>query len=254
MLFNLRLLLSFIRKYGISSGVILFIKIKLNRLEKLTIPELKYPFRLRKGTTDINVFYQVFSEREYDNNLPIVPKTIIDAGANIGLTSIFLANKYPEANIIAIEPDIENYELLCQNIAYYKQIRTLHKGLWNKDVHLKISDKFNGGKWAMVVEEVGEQEPYDIDAISINKIMELYKLNSIDLLKMDIESAEKEVLSENYSNWLPKVKILIVELHDRMKPGCSKALFNAINSTMTDFYVKSNGENLIIINQGLIES
>ena len=40
----------------------------------------------------------------------------IDAGANIGLTSIYFANKFPNAKIVALEPEIDNYIILQKNI------------------------------------------------------------------------------------------------------------------------------------------
>ncbi len=251
MLFNLRLLISFIRKFGVYKGLVLFLKIKTNATQNLSISELKFPFTLRPNTSDIYVFYQVFSEREYDNCINFEPKVIIDAGANIGLTSLFYANKYPQALIIAIEPDAENYETLVHNCKPYNNIKTLQKGLWHKDAKLKISDKFKGGKWAMVVEEVIDNNDFTIDAISLNSILKEFNINKIDILKMDIESAEKEVLSENYELWLPKVKMLIVELHDRMKPGCSNSFINAIHQCMPNLWLKARGETMIATNENI---
>jgi len=46
---------------------------------------------------------------EYKVFMPIdSPKTILDAGANIGTASRFFSNQFPDAKIIAIEPDSEN--------------------------------------------------------------------------------------------------------------------------------------------------
>jgi hypothetical protein len=36
------------------------------------------------------------------------------------------------------------------------------------------------------------------------------------------------VFSDNYANWLSRTNILILELHDRFKPGCSDAVYSAI--------------------------
>jgi hypothetical protein len=46
---------------------------------------------------------------------------------------------------------------------------------------------------------------------------------------MDIEGAEKEVFETNYRDWLPKVKTMVVELHDRYKEGCSKTFFKTMS-------------------------
>jgi hypothetical protein len=43
--------------------------------------------------------------------------------------------------------------------------------------------------------------------------------------------------------------VLIVEVHDRMKKGCSKSLLNAVNSF--NFSMEIAGENLVFRNEGL---
>ena len=55
------------------------------------------------------------------------------------------------------------------------------------------------------------------------------------------------VFEKNYENWLPRTRLLIVELHDRMQPGSSKAVFNAI--TKYDFICETKWENLIFYNR-----
>mgnify|MGYP000361339186 CR=1 FL=1 len=49
-----------------------------------------------------------------------------------------------------------------------------------------------------------------------------------DLLKIDIEGAEKELFSENTDYWLGKVNMIIIELHDWMRKDCSKNFYSAI--------------------------
>lgn len=56
--------------------------------------------------------------------------------------------------------------------------------------------------------------------------MHTHGLDRIDLLKMDIEGSEREVLADP-SAWIDRVDALIVELHDRKKPGCG-AVFESV--------------------------
>ena len=58
-------------------------------------------------------------------------------------------------------------------------------------------------------------------------IPELAGKQKIDILKLDVEGAEKE-LFEHDPAWLANVGVLMIELHDRFKPGCSKALYSAL--------------------------
>jgi hypothetical protein len=77
-------------------------------------PGIKYPVTLRIGTSEHRVYRDIFQRHEY-LLAPTEPKTIVDAGANIGLTSVYFANRWPKARIIAIEPEPSNYALLLKN-------------------------------------------------------------------------------------------------------------------------------------------
>lgn len=249
---NLEELFRFIQRFGPTTGVYLYFKIKLGSQQNIKIPGIKFPFSLRKGTTDYETFYSVILHRQYRFNYAIIPETIIDGGANIGLASIELRNLFPDARIIAIEPDRENFDQLNRNIKPYKNIDSVRAGLWNKNVILKITDKYNSGKWAMITEEVDKENDETINAITIDKIMQDYKFETIDLLKLDIETAERELFSSGYSEWLPKVKMIIIELHDSMSKGTAQPFFKAINETFESYSFFQAGENSIIINEALI--
>src|SRR5690606_1400988 len=138
-------------------------------------------------------------------------------GANIGLFSVFLANKYPDCKIVAIEPEQGNYEQLLRNTAYYSNIICQKSGIWNRDTHLKI-ENLQSDSWGFVTIEAEEG---GIKALTIDTIMSQNNLEKIDILKLDIESSEKEVFEGDYHPWLPTCKMLIVELHDANKAGCS---------------------------------
>ena len=65
-------------------------------------------------------------------------------------------------------------------------------------------------------------------------------VETIDILKMDIEGAEK-VIFENYQeDWLQRVGVLYVELHDRLFPGCALATYRA--ATPHPFFKTQLGE------------
>lgn len=89
------------------------------------VPALARPLHLRLRTTDVELCGQVFLQRHYDCELLRSPKIIVDAGANIGLVSVFYASKYPGARVIAVEPEGSNYEMLTKNAAPYPNITTV---------------------------------------------------------------------------------------------------------------------------------
>jgi hypothetical protein len=74
---------------------------------------------VRTSTPDLSVAISSLYEKEYDHILCSNPKTIVDAGANIGTSSIFFAKKYPNARVIAIEPEESNFDF-TKNMSNYK--------------------------------------------------------------------------------------------------------------------------------------
>jgi len=254
MLQRIALFLRYLKRFGVANGFSVYFKIKNNRTQKIKLSTVKYPFTLRKKTSDIPTFVQVFISEQYRMNLPIVPKTIVDGGANVGLASIYFKSQYTESEIVAVEPDPENFEVLKQNLEPYNGITLLKAGLWNRPASLDISDKYNMGKWAMVVEESADNNPNGLKTITIPELMKNAGWETIDLLKLDIEGAERILFKDNYAEWLPKCKIIVIELHDWMVKGCTKIFFEALNKTVENYTMTMLGENIIIVNDDLLNN
>lgn len=241
----------YIKKFGNKKGLELYYKINRCRAEIISISllDINFPFNLRKKTSDIPTFMQIFWNKEYDFNLNFTPEYIVDAGGNIGLAAIYFANKFPKTKIISIEPEKNNYNLLIENTKYYDNIIPLNRALSNiNNQELIIVD--NGyGNWGFMTEPINKSEPSSssnrINSVSIEYIMKKYQIDYLDLLKIDIEGFEKELFESN-TDWLNNVRCLVIELHDRMKPGCSISFFKAISKL--DFSFSLKGENLIFMN------
>ncbi|MBC7935305.1 MAG: FkbM family methyltransferase [Rhizobacter sp.] len=244
----------FIYRFGFFGGSRLYSKLKTGNLAGIKVPGMLHPVSLRKNSSDYDTFYQAIVHEQYKFNYRVDPAIIIDGGANIGLASIAFKNMFPSATIIAIEPDEENFEQLNLNTRAYKNIHTIRAGIWNKAASLKVTDKYNKGKWGMITEEVTTREEGTIDTITMDEILQQYNLDTIDILKLDIETAERELFSENFHHWLPKVKVIIIELHDFMSKGTAKPFFKAINEVFDSYRFFQLGENTIIINEDLVKN
>ncbi len=213
------------------------------KIVKIKIPNIKRCLQLRAQTSDIPTFLQIFKDKDYDILMNINPKLIIDGGANVGYASVFFANKFPKAKIIAVEPEESNFQILKENTASYQNIELIKSGIWNKDTYLKVKD-IGLGRWGMTVEEVNSKEPGSFKAVTIGQLLKCSGNKEIDILKLDIEGAEKEVFLDTYEEWLSKVNLLIIELHDRIKPGCSETFYSAIRKY--HFNQTQKGENIIL--------
>jgi FkbM family methyltransferase len=233
------------KQLGFVKALSFYRKVKSGNLSNLTTDNLTHPFGLRHNPFDYATFEEVILREAYDIPLNFDPKYIIDGGGNIGLTACFFATKFPKAIIITVEPDTENYKLLQLNCKPYSNIHTLQCGIWKNNTNLKIENTHVGNN-AFTVTETNEATAETIKAVTVSAVMEQFNMPHIDVLKLDIEGSEKEVFEENFETWLPLTKVLIIELHDKMKKGSSRAVFNAINKY--DFSFDMKGENIIFKN------
>jgi FkbM family methyltransferase len=217
---------------------------KKGELISFNVPGLLHPVHIRAKTSDDYTFQQIFVNEEYAFQYNGNPHTIIDAGANIGLAAVYFANRFPGAKIICLEPESLNFQLLKKNTGSYTNIIALQKGLWNKPAHL-IVEVDGRDNWGFIVKETSSAVNGSIEATSIAALLTEYKWDNISIAKIDIEGSEYEVLSEENSiEWMKKCDMLVIELHDRMRPGTSEVLFKRLLQ-MPAFSVDISGENLI---------
>lgn len=240
-----QILVNIITRYGFFPGIVLFVKLKLKLFNGLKIPGVAYPLTMRRASSDHAVFLQLFVNEEYAFNYKGKINTIIDAGANAGYAAIYFANLFKGAKVICIEPAKDNYELLKINTSTIPNTHILLAAIWNKHVKMEVID--HGSQW---VYSVKEDTSGALIGYSVSEIMGMFKLDTIDIFKIDIEGSEKELFEKGYDEWLPKTKYLIVETHDRVKKDCTKTLFKALENY--NFSCHLNGENFIFVNKDIV--
>jgi FkbM family methyltransferase len=167
------------------------------------------PVILRGGTSDIKVFYEVFALELY--KLPEKEvATILDIGANAGYASLYFAHFYPNARIIAVEPEGSNYQALLENTRSYKNITCLQAAIWSQETDLALQNP-GDSKWSFQYAKDTGKGPA-IRSQTLPGLMEKFDLQRIDLLKMDIEGGEEAVFASN-TDWMRLVDCLLIELH-----------------------------------------
>ena len=183
---------------------------------------IQYPLHIRIRTTDVSTYSSILLRGQYAFDLPFSPKLIVDAGANVGMASIYFAHRYPGAKIIAVEAESSNFDILARNVRAYPTIVPVHAALWNRDGEISVSEPELFGEWGFIT---SEGPGVKVRAITMQTLMREMHIKSIDLLKVDIEGAEKELFET--CEWMQDVRCLMIELHDRIKAGCSEAVQSA---------------------------
>jgi|WetSurMetagenome_2_1015567.scaffolds.fasta_scaffold01106_2 FkbM family methyltransferase len=247
-------ILDFYSMFGLR-GLVFAVQHKFLRKPKeveIRAPGVKDMVTLRLKSSDFYIYKQIFVDMEYSFEATGHPEVIIDAGANIGLAAIYFANKYPEAAIIALEPEESNFRLLKKNTAPYKKITCIQCALWQDDCRLNLVNPGGGecGFQTHCADNTDYKVCHEVEGITVQKLMKDQGIGYMDILKIDIEGAEKEVFRDA-SGWIDKVGILIVELHDQYKAGCRRSFYNATNNFELEW---QQGENVYLARTGKVPS
>ncbi|MEI6299845.1 MAG: FkbM family methyltransferase [Betaproteobacteria bacterium] len=190
----------------------------------------KYPLKCRPGTSDLDVFGQIFVVREYRclDDVHVGAGLIIDCGGNVGYSSAYFLSRFPEAKILVVEPDEENFRVLAENLAPYgDRCGAFCNAVWSHKTGLVIAEStFGDGKeWSRQVRATRPGESPAMHALDIGGLLKASGFARISILKIDIEGGEAAVFSANYEDWIGKVDNLVIELHGT---DCEAAFFRAI--------------------------
>ncbi len=201
---------------------------------------------IRPKTTDIMMAIDVLGHHEYHFPINKTPQLIVDAGANIGVASIFFRSQFSSATILAIEPDPSNFEILKQNVADDSLCIPIQSAVWNRDASLVLDHSQDAECAVMTVEQSSKTlMKQEVSTITIPEIIETHGV--IDILKLDIEGAEYYLFDPQAQEWLTHVNVIMIELHDRYVSGCSRRFFQAIQAFPQE---SVRGENFCVSRPG----
>lgn len=162
----------------------------------------------------LHSYEEIFEDKVYyfecENKSPL----IIDCGSNIGLSILYFKHLFPESTVIGFEPDPILFELLKSNVAAFKlsNIDLRNEAVWNNDEYLFFeTDPSLSGHLVANHGGVSSNQTVKVKAMRLKNF--LAEFEAIDFLKIDIESAEMEVM-EDIAELLPRVRNVFVEFHN----------------------------------------
>jgi FkbM family methyltransferase len=216
------------------------------------------PVHLRRRSSDASVVRQVFRGRDYDLSryrqharvLAALDQTlaqgrtpvIIDGGANIGAASIYFADAYPSAAVLAVEPDPANAEACRRNTAGRSAITVLEAALGSEPGRVALVNPA-GEAWAVQTarSEAGTTPVLTIDDV-LARVPDAVPL----IVKIDIEGFEADLFSRN-TEWIDGAAVVIIEPHDWLFPDRRSSRPFQKAMAERDFDLIVSGENLIYI-------
>ncbi|MDD4933848.1 MAG: FkbM family methyltransferase [Methylacidiphilaceae bacterium] len=198
-------------------------------------------FRLPLPPARIGDFHEIFLSHHY-----LLPawsrdlrdfRTVIDIGANIGLFSLFAAERFPRAKILAFEPWEENFRFLEKlvrdnrlPVLPFREALSATSGTLS--LHLPRSERFSsratifprppGPSWSSQ-----EDLRIEVPSVSLEEVFRREKLATCDLLKMDCEGSEYSILYGTPPELLARIRRMAIEVHAGSAPGETLASLTA---------------------------
>lgn len=184
-------------------------------LEEVPFPELGRTLYARPGTSDRRAIDDARTGRYHlpPEGMP-VPRTVLDLGANIGATAAHYRALWPEALIVAVEMDEGNRSVLIEN--FEGPVLGYAVGSVNGRRSYDTSRGEEGYRLGPGKGKAVGIHLYDVlAAVGDDRVC--------DFVKMDVEGAEWEILSEIEGRpgerWRGLVKHLLIELHGDASSG-----------------------------------
>lgn len=151
------------------------------------------------------------------------PKTILDVGGHIGCFGICAKTVWPQARLLAYEPNGRSAELYRQNLRENNIGGTVETSAVSYEADkMLLADNVNWAGGGVVIRSEQELErfncPYqvtdrDVRAVTLEDILSTHNWDCIDLLKLDCETAELEILRHMRDETVAKIGFIVGEYH-----------------------------------------
>jgi FkbM family methyltransferase len=146
--------------------------------------------------------YEVLSTGDYDIDAGDV-RRVLDLGANVGFASMLFAERYPKAEIVAVEAAPDTFARLQNNVAGLPSVRAMHiavgtDGLTHIDLAVPSAERHASAAGVVV------------PAKSLTRLLNDLGWDHVDLMKIDVEGAELIVFSDPA---ISRVRAIVGEVH-----------------------------------------
>lgn len=165
---------------------------------------------------DMFVVAETYLDKMYDTEYlkGIKIENIVDLGAHIGDSSVWLVRRFNPEKLFAVEMDRNSFTLLERNVVLNKledKIVAINKAIYSEDNKDMVYRKSGISMMNSLSRGLGKTK---VKTISLKKISDNYKIKTIDYLKMDIEGAEKFLFTKKNNGFFrDKVRFIVVECH-----------------------------------------
>ncbi len=182
-------------------------------LSHALLPELGHPLYFRCGSTDVFNLAQIFRDDGYGFAMRAAPLRVLDLGAYCGYAAVYLARRFPQAQILCVEPCASSFRLLSLNTTPYRRIRVINAAAWHSNTRLGVNARYYGD-WGTQLQAALPDSERMIPGYAVAQLLDLAGWDHADMVKCDIEGSEAAVFADPSTRWLQRLDVLAVETHE----------------------------------------
>jgi FkbM family methyltransferase len=180
----------------------------------------KLRLAIRPNGVDYRTVADIFDSGVYDCHADGI-RRILDLGANIGVATLFLAARFPQAEVACMEPSPGNQALLRQNIQLNGVRGTVFEGaVGTASGHADLDVGANPDNFSLTPASASG-ETLRVQQFAVPEVMSAMGWDEIDLLKIDIEGYEKTLFHSNQT-WLSRIRLIVGEAHGHVGYGLAE--------------------------------
>jgi FkbM family methyltransferase len=210
------------------------------------LPELGYPIALRCGSADVLALARTFRDRAYQFPLRATPLRILVLGAYVGYAAVFLAQRFPAAQIVCVEPAAASFRVLGMNTLPYRQIRNFNLAAWHSATRLGVKTR-DFGDWGLQLHDQLPDGERSFPARSVAEILGFAGWDQVDLIVCDTRGGERAIFADPGQRWVHTLDALAVMVGEPQAAGFLEQARSSFDPE--DYHYGTHGELQIIERQ-----
>jgi len=183
------------------------------------------PVHYRSGTSDTRLIYSILLKAGRKGEYAIPPdsgidpgsvRTVLDIGANIGVSTLYLASVFRNAEVHAFEPEASNCELLRANAQAIPRIKVHAFALGGQDGELTLfhsDEAVNFGGFSAHALGADPARTQKVPVRHAGRCLGELGISNPDVIKIDTEGSEWEIIRAMGEPVVRTAQLIMGELH-----------------------------------------
>jgi FkbM family methyltransferase len=184
-----------------------------------------FPVRIRRhrrtiaftvwDESELEVVLEVFLDEVYRVDVEEPVRTVLDLGAHTGASVCYFADRYPGTRILAVEPNPVALRRLAHNLRGIRGVEIVAAALDGRSGVAYLAASPGAGTWSARLAGPTEARGSSVETLTLQDLRWRFGLDRIDLVKFDIEGAERHLLD---GTDVSGIRALVGEVHLSMGP------------------------------------